>query len=124
MLHFLPVVDADPVTPAPYAEAVARLASIRQALRLVDMTAGAPEAPTDSDFAEVWPTAAPATIRAFEARTSRTANGAAAGLETMLELQADGRSANPAAVAILSEDIRDGLEEIARLFASRRQQAA
>jgi hypothetical protein len=121
MLHFLPLADAEPATPAPYAEAMARLASVRQALRLVDMTAGAeaPAAPEEMDFAQVWPAASPATIRCFDARTSGTANGAAAGLEAMLELQTMGRRPNPAAVAVLSEEIRDGLDEIARLFANR-----
>jgi hypothetical protein len=121
MLHFLPIVDAESVTPAPYAEAVARLASVRQALRLIDMTAGAqaPATPTDRDFAQVWPVAAPSTVRAFNAWTSRTANGAAAGLEAMVDLQNAGGAANPAAVAVLSEEIRNGLEDIARLFADR-----
>ena len=121
MLHFLPVHDAESVTPAPYAEAVARLASVRQALRLIDMTAGAQvtATPTETDFAQVWPAAAPATIRTFNARTSRTANGAAAGLETMVELQTLGQTVNPAAVVVLSDEIRDGLEEIARLFNNR-----
>lgn len=121
MLHFLPVHDAESVTPAPYAEAVARLASVRQALRLIDMTSGAqvPVTPTEMDFAQVWPAAAPATVRAFDARTTRTANGAMAGLEAMVELQTVGQTVNPAAVAVLSDEIRDGLEEIARLFASR-----
>ena len=121
MLHFLPVHDAESVTPAPYAEAIARLASVRQALRLIDMTAGAqvPTTPTEIDFAQVWPAAAPSTMRAYDARTSRTANGAAAGLEAMVELQTSGQAVNPAAVAVLSDEIREGLEEIARLFASR-----
>ena len=121
MLHFLPISDAEQVTPAPYAEAVARLASVRQALRLIDMTTGAPApaTPTEMDFAQVWPTAAPSTVRAFDARTTRTANGAAAGLEAMVELQNAGGTTNHAAVAALSEEIRDGLEEIARLFANR-----
>ena len=52
MLHFLPVHDAESVTPAPYAEAVARLASVRQALRLIDMTSGAqvPVTPTEMEY--------------------------------------------------------------------------
>jgi hypothetical protein len=121
MLHFLPIDEAEPVRPAAYAEAVARLASVRQALRLVDMTAGAAATPvpTEADFAQVWPAAAPATVRTYNARTSRTANGAAAGLEAILGLQSRGHAPNPAAVAVLSDDIREGLEEIALLFANR-----
>jgi hypothetical protein len=37
----------------------------------------------------------------------------------MVDLQSAGRAANPAAVAVLSEEIRSGLEDIARLFADR-----
>ena len=43
MLHFFPNDSAEPVTGAPYAEAVARLASIRRALSLVEDFSGGAE---------------------------------------------------------------------------------
>ena len=61
MIHFLPESFDDATeTPGPYAEAVLRLASIRQALACVEQFAG--EKPSDSmaeaKLAAAWPVAA------------------------------------------------------------------
>ena len=73
MLHLIPVTQADE-SPQPYSEALARLASIRHALRLVDAFGGGPASdPCDDD-----PIAAPcgetskAHARSLDIRTDRT----------------------------------------------------
>jgi hypothetical protein len=120
MLHLLPVPQADdspPSTPQPYAEALARLASIRHALRLVDPFGGGPASdPADDDDAAAWSGASKTQWRCLDNRTDRTANGAAAGLEALLAERAAGREPNAAASHQLAEEIRRGLEDVSRLM--------
>ena len=121
MLHILPVphLDESPRTaPQPYAEALARLASIRHALRLVDPFGGGPASDPDDDerMAAAWTAASKSQSRCFDSRTSRAANGAAAGLEALHAERAAGREPNAAASRKLAEEIRRGLEDVSRLM--------
>jgi hypothetical protein len=111
MIHFVPD-SADRQTPAPYAEAVARLASLRQALQLVEGLTGA--APTA--MREEWPAVATSKQPCFDALSARTVAGSAAGLEAIAALRAEGLDANPAAAELLAKDIRAGLEELGVLL--------
>ena len=117
MLHLAPVPQVD-ATAEPYAEALARLAGIRHALRLVDPFGGGPASdPCDDErFAASWNGASTAKSRCFDSRTARTAGVAAAGLEPMLGEQAAGRQPNEAASRELAEEIRRGLEDVSRLM--------
>ena len=122
MLHFVPIPELDESprsAPQPYAEALARLASIRHALRLVDPFGGGPASdPEDDDnaIAETWSRAGNATNRCFDGRTERTASAAAAGLEALLAERSAGREPNAAASHRLAEEIRLGLEDVSRLM--------
>jgi hypothetical protein len=111
MIHFVPD-SANEQVQAPYAEAIARLAGLRQALSLVEGMAGvAPSA---------WPHRedASATLHGeaqrawFDARSARAVAGSAAGLEAIAELHDNGGSPNPAAAERLALDIRQRLEEL------------
>lgn len=117
MLHLVPVPQVDE-PPEAYAEALARLASIRHALRLVDPFGGGPASdPSDDDqIAASWSAAGKAQTRCFDGRTVRTAGAAAAGLEALLGEQAAGRDPNEAASRELAEEIRRGLEDVSRLM--------
>ena len=110
MIHFVPDSAAQPV-PAPYAEAIARLAGLRQALKLVEGMAGMPPSPAananqvailDGEARKAW----------FDARSARAVSGSAAGLEAIAELHAEGGQPNPAAAERLALDIRSRLEEL------------
>src|SRR3990170_3001029 len=113
MLNFVPVPNLDE-PPMAYAEAVARLASIRHALRLGDPLGGGPasDPPDDEEIAAAWTGASKARTRCFDGRTERTAGAAAAGLEALLGEQAEGREPNDAASRELAEAIRLGLEDV------------
>jgi len=117
MLHLAPVPQVDD-SPQPYAEALARLASIRHALRLVDPFGGGPASDPEEDeqLAANWSQASKSKNRCFDGRTSRTASAAAAGLEALLAERAAGREPNAAASQRLSEEIRLGLEDVSRLM--------
>jgi hypothetical protein len=120
MIHFVP--DSPETSPAPYAEAVARLASIRQALRLVEKFEGDRESPAanptiaEEHIAAAWPNSKAATRRCFAARSERTANAAAAGLEVLLSQRVEGGPPNPASVEQLADAIRGGMDDLEKLL--------
>ena len=119
MIHFIP---ESPETaselPGPYAEAVARLASIRQALACVEQFSG--EAPSDSmaeaKLAAAWPGASPAKQRVYDVRSGRAAAAAAAALETLAAHHEAGKSPHPQALERLKRELGDGISSIDLLF--------
>jgi len=122
MIHFLPESFDDssevPATAGPYAEAVSRLASIRQALACVEQFAG--DQPSDSmaeaKLAAGWPVSTPARQRCFETRSARTAAAAAAGLEAVTGQNDGGNAPHPAAIARLKRELGAGVNSIDQLF--------
>jgi len=110
MIHFVPDSSAQEVQ-APYAEAVARLAGLRQALRLVEGMAGIEPSPAANEnaFATLEGEARKAW---FDTRSARAVAGSAAGLEAIAELNSEGAQAHPAAAEMLARDIRLRLEEL------------
>lgn len=124
MIHFLPesyeesTEVAASATAAPYAEAVARLASIRQALACVEQYAG--EALSDSmaeaKLAAAWPVTSSARQRCYDARSARTAAAAAAGLEAITGGTDQGKAPHPTAVARLKQELITGVDSIDQLF--------
>ena len=130
MIHFIPD-SADvayeatfdeafgtPEAPGPYAEAVARLSSIRQALACVEHIAGTEPSDTlaEAKLAAGWPTASPAKQRAYDIRSARTAAAAAAGLEALATLRETGTDPHAAAVARLKKELGDGVATVDQLF--------
>ena len=119
MIHFIPESpEARSELPGPYAEAVMRLASIRQALACVETMAGmAPsESLAEARLAAGWPAASPARQRVFERRSARTAAAAAAGLESLAALREQGQSPNAAAVERLKRELEASVRDIDLLF--------
>ena len=116
MLHLIPVQHDE--SPQPYSEALARLASIRHALRLVDAFGGGPASDPSDDvpIAPSWSEAGKAQVRSLDIQTERTTAVAAAGLEALLGEQEAGRKPNEAASRELAEEIRRGLEDVSRLM--------
>ena len=118
MIHFIPESpEAASELPGPYAEAVARLASIRQALACVEQFSG--ETPSDSmaeaKLAAAWPGAPAAKQRVYDARSARAA-AAAAGLEALAALHEGGKAPHAQALERLKRELRDGVEGIDILF--------
>ena len=124
MIHFIPDSPDEaselPVDEAlgPYAEAVSRLSSIRQALACVEQFSG--EVPSDSmaeaKLAAAWPGASAAAQRIYDTRSTRTAAAAAAGLEALAKLHGNGREPHAAALERLKRELRDGVDSIDQLF--------
>ena len=124
MIHFIPEspATAQPLSEAasagPYSDAVARLASIRQALACVEQVAGLAPSERDSEarLAVLWPAATASARRCFEDRSARAAAAAAAGPEALAAQADSGAAPNPAATRRLAEELTRGLDDIDRLF--------
>ena len=131
MLHLVPSTDLDDAAraapalagdPQPYADAMARLAGIRHALRMVDPFGGGPASddddanPADDCIASAWSDASKAKSRCFDSRTGRTAAAAAAALDALLAEQTAGRAPNEAAGQRVADEIRAGLDDVSRLM--------
>lgn len=115
MLHLLSDTAPRP-RPEPYAEAVARLASVRHALRLVDPYGGGPASDVEDDnaVAAAWNEADEARRRCFDVRSSKLVGATAAGVEALLTEQQSGREPNEEASQLLIEQIRRELADVAK----------
>lgn len=113
MIHLVPQ-QREPEASPVYAEAVARLASVRHALRLVDggFSAG-PEDDLDSDLSAAWPNAGEARHRSFERRSAQLVSAAAAGIEALLSERHQGHEPNREASFALVDEVRRELREVA-----------
>ena len=95
-------------------EAVARLASVRHALRLVDGGFGAgPEGDLDDEIAAAWPAAGAARQRWFSRRSERLVSATAAGIEALLGQRHEGREPHREANLALVDEIRRELRDVA-----------
>ena len=112
MLHLATAADPDePLLPA---AALAKLAGIRHALRLVDPFGGGPasDPSNDDEIAAAWAGESKASGRLFDDSAARTSGAAAAGLDALLAARAAGDEPNEAASQRLAAEIRAGLEDV------------
>jgi hypothetical protein len=115
MLNLVPQPEPQP-RPDPYAEAVARLATVRHALRLVDPFGGGPASDPEEDAAisDAWNRADESRRRWFDSRSERLVGATAAGVEALLDEKQKGREPNEEASKALVEQIRRELADVAR----------
>jgi hypothetical protein len=117
MIHFQPEQTGHP---APYADAVDRLRSVRKALGLVEMFEGRPRRDLDSiEFGMLLPLATPAQQACADGRSIGAAGAAAAGIEALIGAEGSGETTHPAALRVLGEALRRDLAGIEALFAGR-----
>src|SRR3954447_20932362 len=116
MLHLLADSTPEP-KPQVYAEAVARLASIRHALRLVEPFGAGPASDLPDDaIASAWDQAGEGRQRNFDRRPSQLVGATAAGVEALLTERNKGREAHQAASQHLVDEIRRELADVARVI--------
>ena len=112
MLNLVPQHEPE-VGPA-YAEAVSRLASVRNALRLVDGGFGeGPQDDLDERVAAAWPEAGEARHRCFDRRSARLVGMAATGIEALLSQRQKNREPHRLASETLVAEIRRELRDVA-----------
>ena len=105
-------------TPEPYAEAVARLASVRHALRLVNACGDgpSPDLDRDAEIASAWAEAGGPRRRCFDTRSERLVSATAAGVESLLVARKAGREPHTEANRELVEQIRREMADIAKVI--------
>ena len=110
----LPETDSAPKAAS---EQVIRLASLRNALRLVDDFGGGPASDFDLDEASAeWEQASDAERRCFDRRSAGLLAVASAGLEVVTRHRQLGSDVSPEAMQLLADEIRAGLDDIEKLI--------
>jgi len=95
-------------------ELAARVAGLQRALRLLEPHGHGPSCDEDEFLAVEF--ASEAARRCFDARSERVVGSAAAGLDAVVAVRAQGREANQAAVDLVAETIREGLANLNELL--------
>ena len=117
MLHLVPEFAPD-FEPKTYPEPIARLASLRNALRVVDQFGGGPASDFEDDdqLTARWESAAEAAKRCFDRRSAEMVAVATTGLELVAERQKDGIDLSPAAKQVIADELRGGFDKLQKLF--------
>ena len=117
MLHLFPDAASDS-RPKAYEEAVSRLASVRQALRLVDPFGGGPASDLDEDanIAAAWHDAGDAKRKLFGNRSPQLVGATAAGVVALLDERPRGREPHEEASKALVDQIRREMAAVSRII--------
>ena len=117
MLHLVPEFAPD-FEPKLHPEPIARLASLRNALRVMDEFGGGPASDFEDDdqLTARWESAGEAAKRCFDRRSAEMVAVATAGLEVVAEHQQEGSDVNPAAKQVIAGELRGGFEQLWKLL--------
>jgi hypothetical protein len=97
-------------------EPVTRLASLRNALRVVDEFGGGPADDFDDAVSERWESADEAARRCFDRRSAELVSVASAGLEAVSFQREQGLDASVAALRVIADELKTGLKDLERMF--------
>ncbi|HUG45432.1 MAG TPA: hypothetical protein VMK31_02825 [Sphingomicrobium sp.] len=97
-------------------EPVSRLASIRNALAVVDDFGGGPAPDFDDEISERWESAHEAARRCFDRRSAELVGAAAAGLDAVSFQREQGLEVSVAALRVIAGELRSGLQDLERIF--------
>lgn len=97
-------------------EPVTRLASLRSALRAVDEFGGGPASDFDDEAADRWDSAGEPARRCFDRRSAELVALATAGLEAVSVQRERGLDASVAAMRVIADELRSGLQDLERIF--------
>jgi hypothetical protein len=98
-------------------EPVTRLASLRNALRVVDQFGGGPASDIDNELSERWESADGAAQRCFDRRSAELLTIATDGLEAVSFQREQGFDASAAALRVIAEELKEGLRGLERILA-------
>jgi hypothetical protein len=100
----------------PHPEPVTRLASLRNALRVVDEFGGGPAPDFDDTAADAWEQAGEPAKRCFDRRSAELVAVATAGLETVSVQREQGLEVSVAALRVIADELKTGLRDLERIF--------
>ena len=116
MLHLFAEATPQPQTRRLHPEPVTRLASLRNALRVVDEFGGGPAPDLDEELSERWESAAGAARRCFDRRSAELVTAATAGLDAVSFQREQGADASVAALRVIADELRRGLRDLERVL--------
>lgn len=116
MLHLFAEAPSPQPSERLHPEPVTRLASLRNALRVVDEFGGGPADDLDDEISERWESADEAARRCFDRRSAELVGVAAAGLEAVSFQREQGHDASVAAIRVIAEELKIGLKDLERIF--------
>lgn len=97
-------------------EPVTRLASLRNALRVVDEFGGGPAPDFDDEAADRWDDSGDAAKRCFDRRSAELVAVATAGLGAVAGQRDQGLDTSVAALRVIAGELRSGLQDLERIF--------
>jgi hypothetical protein len=116
MLHlFAQASEPQPAEPL-HPEPVTRLASLRNALRVVDDFGGGPADDFDNELSARWESADEAARRCFDRRSAELVSVATAGLEAVSFQREQGLDASVAALRVIAGELKTGLTDLQRIL--------
>ena len=116
MLHLFAQEPAAEPRERLHPEPVTRLASLRNALRVVDDFGGGPAPDFDDDASERWESAGEAAKRCFDRRSAELVAVASAGLETVSFQRDKGLDTSVAALRVIADELKAGLRDLERVL--------
>jgi hypothetical protein len=116
MLHLFAQAPAAQPAERLHPEPVTRLASLRNALRVVDAFGGGPADDMDDQISERWESADEAARRCFDRRSSELVAVATAGLEAVSFQREQGLDASVTALRVIADELKSGLTDLQRIL--------
>ena len=116
MLHFSAQDPAPQPSRRQHPEPVTRLASLRNALSVVDQFGGGPASDFDDEAADAWDEAGEPARRCFDRNSAELVAMASAGLEAVSFQRKEGVDASIAALRVIADELRTGLKDLERIF--------
>jgi hypothetical protein len=116
MLHLFAQAPAPQPAERLHPESVTRLASLRNALRVVDGFGGGPADDIDDQISERWESADEAARRCFDRRSSELVAVATAGLEAVSFQREQGLDASVTALRVIADELKSGLTDLQRIL--------
>lgn len=121
MLHLFAPAPAPQPSERLHPEPVTRLASLRNALRVVDQFGGGPASDLDShksdgELSARWESADEAARRCFDRRSAELVSVATVGLEAVSFQREQGLDASVAALRVVADQLKSGLVDLHRVL--------
>ena len=116
MLHLFAQAPAPEPAERLHPEPVTRLASVRNALRIVDEFGGGPADDFDDEVSARWVSAGGAAKRCFDRRSAELIAVATAGLEAVSFQREQGLDASVTALRVIAGELKTGLKDLERIF--------
>jgi hypothetical protein len=116
MLHLFAQAPAPQPAERLHPEPVTRLASLRNALRVVDDFGGGPASDFDDDISARWESADEAARRCFDRRSAEQLAAAPVGLDAGSAQRDQGHDASVTALRVIADELKTGLKDLERIF--------